>query len=522
MQTQRDDAGVVGLADYIRMLKRRWWILVIVPLLAAAAAYRFSSPPVPVYQATATLLVSGGTFSGGDVRAANALAQTYIQLAASRPVLDLAISGLGPANWDLRLEDQVWATGSNNTPILYVHARDGDPATAARLANAVSRAFLQWLSQQQTTTSSASAEVLQRNIDQTQENIERTSNELDALRSRAGTPTADQESLIATLEGLLEQYWSTYGQLVQQQQEVELASLNADTPVTEIARAQPPPVVESGNRIVVRNTAAAFVFGLGMAAAGVVLLERTNVRIRVPHDVHRDFGLPTLATLPRWSRRRGIASLRAPHSSVAEEVRLLRTRLQFAVNGHGIGTIAVTSPGTREGKSLVAANLAVSFAQAGQQVVLVDGNLRRPRQHELFSTARGPGLSDLLADPKWQSDVLPPEDWNLVEGPVPGLQLLLAGSPARQPVDLLTSERLKRLVHSLRERAQVVVIDAPPLLAASEALNLAAAADHAVVVVGSERTRPGALSAAIANIKTTGVNLLGVVLTGVTGRRRVS
>lgn len=249
--------------------------------------------------------------------------------------------------------------------------------------------------------------------------------------------------------------------------------------------------------------------GLGLA----FLLQNLDTRLHSVEQVNkllRAGAPPVLAAIPPWRRRPRLETLESPDSRISEALRSLRTRLQLAAGKRRPGAIVVTAPESQKWVPVITANLAVAFAQAGQRVILVDGNMHSPRQHEIFRELNLIGVSSLLLNPELgYKDVV-------TEGPHPGLKLLLAGPEHREAIELMTPERLDRLIGHLRRLADVVIIDTPPLLQASDAMALAAAANSALVVAQAGHTREDILNVTLARLQATGVNLLGVVLNGAT------
>ncbi len=201
-----------------------------------------------------------------------------------------------------------------------------------------------------------------------------------------------------------------------------------------------------------------------------------------------------------------LAGLADPGSPVAEAYRALRTSVQFAAIDRPLRSLMVTSPGPEDDKPAVAANLAVAFAQGGSRVILVDCDLRHPRQHALFGLANADGLgAALLAD---EQAGLP-----LVDTGIAGLRLLPAGTVPPHAADLLGSPRMQRLLERLLSEADIVICDAPPILAVAEAAVLARRVDGVLCVVRAGRTKRDQAAKARALLAKLQVNVLGAVLT---------
>lgn len=202
-----------------------------------------------------------------------------------------------------------------------------------------------------------------------------------------------------------------------------------------------------------------------------------------------------------------LITLSDPHSPAAEAFRTLRTNVIFAGLEKPLNTLLVTSPAAEADKSLALANLAVVLAQGGRQTILVDCDLRRPRQHEIFGVAAAPGFSEWMT--RGEIAAVPV----LVSSGVENLQLLPAGTASANPADLLTSRRLEELIAQLKTQAEFVLFDAPPLLAVSDAALLAANVDGAVLVVSAGATRREHVQRAKEMLEKIKVRAVGAVLT---------
>ena len=206
--------------------------------------------------------------------------------------------------------------------------------------------------------------------------------------------------------------------------------------------------------------------------------------------------------------RQRLISVANPRSPVAEAYRQLRTNIQFSSLDRPLKTLLITSTNPEEGKSTTLANLAVSLAQAGHSVVLVDCDLRRPSLHELFGLRNGEGLTTCLLNPK--ADHLP-----LQESGVELLRLLTSGALPPNPSELLGSQRMGEVIQLLREQADYVLFDAPPIIAVTDAAVLATRVDGVLLVIRAGKTRREMAQKAKALLEKVNAHILGVVLNNV-------
>ncbi len=200
-----------------------------------------------------------------------------------------------------------------------------------------------------------------------------------------------------------------------------------------------------------------------------------------------------------------LITLADPRSPVAEAFRTLRTNLMFSSLDRPITTLLVTSPAVEEGKSLALANLAVTMAQGGRNTILVDCDLRRPHQHSIFGVSAEPGLTTMILE----SHEEPP----LAPTGVENLWLLPAGPLPPNPADLLGSRRMESLISNLKSRADMVLFDAPPVIAVTDAALLASKLDGVLLVMTAGHTRREHAQRAKELLEKINVRVVGVVLT---------
>ena len=264
------------------------------------------------------------------------------------------------------------------------------------------------------------------------------------------------------------------------------------------------------------DIAAGLLLGLVAGFLGAALRELLDTRIRTAAEMEQVVGRPTLGEIPfeRALRRQPLMVDDRATAAAADAFRLLRTNLRFlGPSGRLRAIVSSALPG--EGKSTVTANLAVALASAGRRVITVDGDLHRPRLGAYFGLDEGVGLTDvLIGEVEWRSAV------QAARGGL--LDVLPAGALPPNPGDLLQSQAMADLIDQLSKQYDVVLVDAPPLLAVADTSALSAAVGQ-VLLVGSVRTlRRPELVRSLAVVEHAGGRVIGVVASMVRPGRRAS
>jgi capsular exopolysaccharide synthesis family protein len=255
------------------------------------------------------------------------------------------------------------------------------------------------------------------------------------------------------------------------------------------------------------NLVVGLLLGLAAGVGASILRASVDNRIRGEADLRRVTDLPLLGGLSfdQDAMRKPLLTQTAPQSPRSESFRQLRTNLQFANVSGRANTVVITSSLPGEGKSTTATNLAISLAQAGQNVCLIDADLRRPMINEYLGLDRSAGLTTALVGSADVNDLLQP--WG-----DDNLYVLASGQIPPNPSELLGSDEMKQLVTRLEQAFDTVVIDAPPLLPVTDAAVLSQHVGGVVVVVGSQKLRQNDLEKSLSALSMVGATVLGVVL----------
>lgn len=238
-------------------------------------------------------------------------------------------------------------------------------------------------------------------------------------------------------------------------------------------------------------------------------------------DLEATIGAPALAHVPRFNHRKiqrqaikdspiapSIVTHHRPRSVESEVYRVARTALLMAARRSDVRTMVVTSPQPSDGKSTTIGNLAVALAQSGRRVILIDADMRRPVVADNFGVPSSPGLSDILSSSCAATEAIRPSG-------IANLDIIPAGSQTSSPAELLETQRLPRLLGALQKHYDLVLIDAPPILAVADPAIIAPLVDAVVLTVRIRKNGRRVVEQAIKTLKDQEIELTGVVVNGV-------
>ncbi len=204
--------------------------------------------------------------------------------------------------------------------------------------------------------------------------------------------------------------------------------------------------------------------------------------------------------------RANLVTVSDPRSAAAEAYRALRTNLSFSSLDDPIQTLVVATPAPQDNKSIVVSNLAVTMAQAGNRTLLVDCDLRRPALHDIFGVDNSKGLTSMMSDEAAMNE--PP----LQQTEIENLLVLPSGPLPPNPADLLGSRRMDAVLARLKEGVDMILLDAPPVMAVTDAAVLGSKADGALLVVSAGVTRRDHAERAKAMLEKVNIRIVGAVL----------
>lgn len=310
-----------------------------------------------------------------------------------------------------------------------------------------------------------------------------------------------------------------YTLLLQKREEARIAKASAISNIRVVDPAITPDFPVKPQKA--KNLILALLVGCMLGAGLAFFREYLDNTIKDIEQARRVLGVPVLAAIPYIARKEGerkseiretLVTHLEPKSIAAEAYRSLRTALHFSALPGKHQVTLVTSTFPDEGKSTTVSNLAITISHSGTRVLLVDCDLRRPILHDIFGRGKAPGLTDLLAGECDMASALQATE-------ITGVDLLSAGTTPPNPAELLGSDAMRRLLASLKERYDLILIDAPPVLTVTDAPLLTAAADMVLVVVEAGRVPVKAARRMKEMLATVNAPLTGVVMNIKSGER---
>jgi len=511
------------LRDYLAVVWRRKWVIILVTVVATAAAYFFSARQPDMYSATTDLIYESSIdvanplsqYGYTDPNERNLEMSAITNILASpdmifraEKILDGTFKGDyasnkarggGPAGAPgYSVSSAVPETTSSNavgSNVVDISGTSTQPLLAAAAANAYADAFVDWRAERQKVQIDKAIQVVQEQMSHYQDSA-KTSADYLILEQRL----RDLQILSGTATG-------NYRVLVP-----------AETPGAPF---EPRPL-RSG----VLGLGVGLFAGLGLA----FLLEQFDTRLRRQDEIARILRQPILGRIPRVSKQllgeSAMVTLRHPDGHAAEAFRMIRTNLEFMSVDADVKSLVITSCMQGEGKSVSVANLAVTMAMSGKEVVVVDGDLRRPRLHTYFGVENQIGVSTVAAGKTALAaalevvDLAPQngnvgtdfEDWAKSADARSRLFVLPSGPLPPNPGEIVNSRRFGQIITALEKEADLVIVDSPAMLAVGDTAALASKVDGLVFLVDMHVLKRPQLVQAVEQLYKLPVKLLGVMV----------
>ena len=493
------------LRHYLRLLWVRKWIIALSTVLVGGVALALSAAQTPQYRASAEVLLRQRTSeslfeSGGAYVDPFRDAATQIVVITGEPVRERVTKKLG------RNAPGVSAASVNGTDIVRITAVSTEPKEAQDVANAYATSYIEYRRESDIEDLGQASQAIQEQINELQVQIEGYDRQIaeapplqrDAVREAV---QSERDGLIAQSVGLKQTF-----------DRIQLNNSLNRGGAQVVTQAQLPTSPFEPRPI--KNVTSGAIVGLILGLSMAFVLDLLDDSVKSKEDVERitgRTGLRVIATVPSvkgWSDRKStrLVVQDDPAGSVSESYRTLRTSVQFMGLDHPLKLIQVTSAKAGEGKTTTLANLAVVLARAGQRVVVVCCDLRKPRVHEFFGLSNAVGLTSVLLGETSLSGAVqkvPDED---------NLYLLASGPEPPDPAEVLAGMRLIEVLTALQGMADVVLLDSAPVLPVADAAILATRVDGTLLVVASGASSRKQVNRALELLGQVEAPLIGVVL----------
>ncbi len=483
--------------DYLLIVWRRRWILIftILATLAVVAVGTYLTPPT--YAASAILRVataSSGSVSYTDYVYADRLVNTYVHISTSRPVLDELAVRLGRTE-----APEVQVQIVTNTELLSISVEDSDPQLAATAANTLASILIEQSQSLYTGGGRDPKDILADQLTQIEAELTAARAAYDELVRNS---PSDSEA-IAAASSAIDLKQNTYATLLEQYEEARLSdALRANT-ISILESAIPPEKPIRPNVLI--NFGLGFILALLAGLGLVFVFSHFDTTLYTTSQIERLVGQSALAHIPVTHPQQVLLTGSDGRSPYGQSYRRLRSTFLNQLQTLACQTVMITSPEPEEGKSTIAVNLAVTLAQAGRRVILVDFDLARSQVAQILNLPNELGLANVLTG---QTEL----NSALQSAACPGLRVLTSGTSASESGLYLNSSLVGDLVNQLAAQSDIVLFDSPAILLISDSTDLAAEVDGVLMVVRRGATHQPALEEARSLLDKLNTPIIGYIV----------
>lgn len=511
------------LTDYLRILQRRWIWVVLATTVVVSLSVIVSLVRDPAYTATAQVSLGNSAAQEAiqdalfdNVRTADRELSNEVNVALSDIVHDEVVRLVG-------VEPDISISADDESDSIRFVSTAGTADESADHANTWAQVYVDTKRREATESIAEAVAVFEADLADLRTERNELRQPLDGLEDDLATATTEeQQALLQGRINRLSAELSTEFELldlrvqrvVENITQLELNSRLASTGTARVVQVAAPPQ-DTSNGSLLRNLVLALVVGVVSGGAAAILVESLDRTIKSTEDV-ASMGVPVLGSIPVPGRNfpeaeLPLATMRHIGTPVAEAYQKVRTALEFALLGRQINSLLITSPNQSEGKTTLAVNLAWAMSAVDHRVALVDVDFRRPRVHEIFNCPAQPGLSDnLLA-----GIPLPQLALRVDEHGSRNLIVIPTGTEPPSPADFVASPAFTSLIRSIESQADLVVLDAPPVLPVSDAPSIGRQVDAVIVTVKAGSTTRDQLMDTLDDLRGVGADVIGVCVVGI-------
>lgn len=529
---------------YFGVILKRFWLLLLIVAISLSAAVAVNILMKPVYKTSALMMINREDSGKIDNNAISSWSsdedyyRTQYKLLESRTLLEQVYNDLNlqeypefsnPQGWQ-KLKDKITVSPIARSRLVTIEAKSFDPELSAKIANTISETFIKnnlsnrismgqdVIKALESTEASPQEQELLNSMPQVvnsdfiktlKQEETKIEGELANLRAKYTNNHPDVISRMNQLKALKSKIELETKRLVQSIK-IELSGQFSGNNIRIIDPATVPQKPYLPKKMI--NLAAALLGGILLGIILILIVDFLDQSVKSSEDLEAKLKIPFLGFVPYEKLKKRESEyaimLKEGNFLMAENIRNIRTMLNFALKSNDTKAILITSSLQGEGKSNISSNLAVAFAQTGKKVLLVDGDLRRCRLHKVFKVSSEKGLSNLWTDDEKKNSF----EANIQSTDVKNLYIMTSGQRPPNPAELLNTPLLDSFVKWAEDKFDLVIIDCPALMPVSDTLLWGRLINKALFVVRYGKTNAKLSKAAIERLQQASVKVLGGVI----------
>jgi non-specific protein-tyrosine kinase len=489
----------VEIKDLFIILRRRKWVVITIVLVTMLVVIVGTWLIWPTYTATATLRIATASTSSdnsNDYMFADRLITTYVNIATSRPLLDELNKQLG-----LSKAPKVNVQQIPNSELIQISVEDHNPNLAMRAANTLGGILISQGGEFYTGSGKTPADVLKEQVDKAEADL----NQIQANYYDHLAKNPDDTAVNQTASKAVDLQQQLYFSLLSQYQQMRAREAVQSNIVSFVETAAFPTSPSKPNKVlnIALGLIASLIGGVGLA----FLFENLDTTLYTSDEISAVSSLHPIGRIPPTAKSKQMTPALDGFSPFGEAISRLRTNFLTLIDNHPERAFMVASASRGEGKTTVASNLAFALAQSGKNVILVDCDFRIPSVHKVFNLQNKIGLSDYL-DEKANIDEIIQETGFI------NLHMIAGGQDTNKSALILDSSRMKALIPILLKNYDMILFDAPAVLAVTDSSVVAPLVDGVLLVARLGLTRKEKLAATLEQLDNVKAKMIGLVING--------
>jgi len=471
-------------------------------------AYIENRTDYPPYEALLVLFFDQEILTGYVEYAGQAsdlIEEIYGPMLVRESLLNLVISQIGLNESSSQLQERISVTTVRGTQFLELRVSDIDPTRAILIANTIATIFIEQ-------NQNALANPYQKRLQDIEEEMNGLNTRMTMIQNEIQSTLMDKTNVESELDRLDNELTSAYLDRRELQNSYDNLVFEAERSANQVMISEPASQPIKQSQFGPQHIGLVLILAIASGVGVAFLQEHLDVKIRTQDDIAALFNQKPIGTIGHIEKGKDRLIFDANSSAyVSEDFRKLSAIIRPAIEGVPLSRLLITSPNPGEGKSLVAANLAIILAQTGSEVILVDADFHRPQIDFLFNLKGQTGFSEILSSNRKR---LP-----LTETKLTKLKLLTSGESTEESSILLSSPALDRALTALSNDSDLVILDSPPILTVADASFLSPRVDGVLLVLRSGCTSKKAAVEAMALLRMTKIPFVGIVLNDTENQR---